>query len=1242
MSDTPNSTRELNKLSKAELIAKLASLQKSEDKGVILVKDDKPRMKIRINSFNGVDDDIDAVDWIELYELLTEEAFWPDLHKVRHLPSYLKGVAAKWYFSTIKGRIDHWETVKESFSSQFGACDKPSLEYINNLIWNPENESLIKYYQNKLSACSRAGLRGPLVIDALTGGLPDSYKIQTRMLDPKSEPQVWFDLVHRVHERSKTKESKKVKSHEINYLDKSKETTQGEITSLKQDISELKSIVMSLATKMGVSMNEKARQQCQHCHKVNHASDRCFKVIGYPTRKKENQLNQKNSDEVNNIDDEEVASLNEQEINKIETSTIDTELQNEINHLDFVELFIEDKIKVLALIDSGANISAIDQQICVDNNIPIVKRESKLIGATSKINSPGIANVRVKNGDKIVNIEAIVLDLARQKFILGRKQFHLFDIELKGPNIIKQNQTEQIPTINSVEELVLIEELNTKYKEAFGSHDFNVGLCNLVTCQIRLEGNTKPINSRPRRLSLALQKEEESQIQELLDNKLIRPSYSNWASGITFAIREGRRPRLCGDYRYLNQKTIPDCYPIPNIENILLQFKGATIYSTLDVVRGYNHIEIREQHRYLTAFTTNIGLFEWNRMPFGLKNAPAIFQRLMDRILKTHHDYCRVYFDDIIVYSNSISSHLIHLENIYKTLIKFKIKLKYSKCQFLKESVTFCGYQVNGNKITRDSKFLEAIQAIERPKDIKTLQSFLGLANYGRRFIANFADLSKPLNDLRKKNVQWKWENEHEKAFMNLKKLLIELPELYLFDHRLDTVLFCDASQSAIAGVLCQKADNLRVVGYYSKTLTQTQTKYNIYTKELLAIVKSVEFFKQFLHGIVFKVHTDNSALAFFKSSKQVLDKYTRWLLFLEEFNIIIEHISGNQNTYADALTRLEQVRTQVNTLESDNKQKSVLKPEDVYRVLTRFHKQQGNHIGANKLSELVREKYKIKNLDELVELYLSKCKACQNVNQHTRRMGYSRPKPPGEPNTRWYSDLLGPFPVSNGKTTILVIIDHSSRFAQAHLMNSTTGESMKSIFELAFRVYGRPLTLVTDNESAFRSAVFKKFLQICGVEHILTPAHHSAANGIAERFNKTLLEALIKYSIDDPSREWSERVDEVVQRYNSTKHRVTKFKPVDLLNRTVDFSIANARTIKQQSYDANRTNRKRTPAYVRLGDKVLIDVPHRFQKKYAPRRQGPFKVTKLVNKEVFVTDREMPGVNKGASIHAKNTRVLA
>lgn len=461
------------------------------------------------------------------------------------------------------------------------------------------------------------------------------------------------------------------------------------------------------------------------------------------------------------------------------------------------------------------------------------------------------------------------MPLKAERFILGTQDFNKFGFSLQGEGLIPRNESESVLGLLLPELLSIntIEAINTKDKliqsdskekpesldslktfesrekleillkdncTLFSSHDFDVGSNDLLACYIHLKPDAIPHSVPPRRLSLKLQEEEAKQIKTLLEHKLIEPSFSCWATGITFDCREGKTPRLCGDYRVLNSRTISDKYPIPRIDCIIMNLKDAKIYPKLDLTRWYNNIKIAEKDRYKTAFITNKGLYQWTRMPFGLKNSPAVFQRYMEIVISKCSAFAKVYFDDILIFSYTKEEHLKHLEATLKELERFNVKLKKQKCIFMTETFFFCGYVISNGSIRRDKSFFDAIDRIQCPSSIKDLYKFMGLANYGRNFVQNFAQIEKPLNQRRKKDVQYIWEPMHQECFDKLKDILKSAPTLYLFDRRLPTILYTDASNYTIGAVLVQ----MRSQDPFSKGGESKKKRYRLDTTQKRLMIR--------------------------------------------------------------------------------------------------------------------------------------------------------------------------------------------------------------------------------------------------------------------------------------------------------------------------------------------------------------------------------------------------------------------
>lgn len=433
-------------------------------------------------------------------------------------------------------------------------------------------------------------------------------------------------------------------------------------------------------------------------------------------------------------------------------------------------------------------------------------------------------------------------------------------------------------------------------------------------------------------------------------------------------------------------------------------------------------------------------------------------------------------------------------------------------------------------------------------------------------------------------------------------------------------------------------------------------------------MVKGVAFFKQMLHGHPFVIVTDNSALSFIKSSKDSLDKYARWTIFLEEFDFRIEHRTGNNNIYADALTRLslddkDMVQQAsvfaISSYDLDEGKKFVAKlrhdvemkgegprtiPEQYKKfVLDHFHKEKHNHIGIKKMIVEMRRYCTVPKLQETVRHYLQGCKPCLVVNSKNKKEGLIQPMQPIGANLRWFSDVLGPLPPMTGENSIkysniLVIVDQTSRYGQAYVMASINTQDLIRKFTTAFEEYGRPLELITDNGPSYCSWLFKEFLRKNDIKHIVAPVHHQSSNGTAERFIKTIYEALLKEKVDGNA-DWAANLPQIIEKYNKTHHSITGRTPNDLLNGIGDKQSAIEKSIKQQQYDARRINKRRRPAKFTIGDNVLLDVPQQLQKKFSPKRIGPFKITAQNSKAIYKTDRPIPGHAWNSNIHANNLK---
>lgn len=345
---------------------------------------------------------------------------------------------------------------------------------------------------------------------------------------------------------------------------------------------------------------------------------------------------------------------------------------------------------------------------------------------------------------------------------------------------------------------------------------------------------------------------------------------------------------------------------MPRIDDTLDTLAGSEYFSTLDLLSGYWQVEVAEQDREKTAFATKEGLYEFKVMPFGLCNAPATFQRLMDLVLAgVKWTSCLVYQDDIIIFGRTLEAHLMNLQMVFEQLRQAGLRLKPTKCSFLQSKVLYLGHVVSKDGISTDPSKTEKVSSWPTPTSMQEVQQFLGLASYYRRFIRNFACIAKPLHLLTERGRPFKWSEECATAFAELKSRLVSAPILAFPDHSLPFTLDTDASHVGIGAVLSQVQDGQeRVVAYASRTLSKAERRYCVTRKELLAVVSFIQHFRHHLLGRHFRLRTDHGSLRWLQQFKEPEGQLARWLEQLQEYDFETIHRPGHKHANADALSR--------------------------------------------------------------------------------------------------------------------------------------------------------------------------------------------------------------------------------------------------------------------------------------------------------------------------------------------------
>ena len=399
----------------------------------------------------------------------------------------------------------------------------------------------------------------------------------------------------------------------------------------------------------------------------------------------------------------------------------------------------------------------------------------------------------------------------------------------------------------------------------------------------------------------------------------IRKSQSPAGYPILFVPKSDGGLRLCVDYRALNDITVKNSYPLPLIGELQDKLQGKKWFTKFDIPGAFNRIRMKKGDEWKTAFRTRQGLYEYLVMPFGLTNAPATFQAFIDNVLAEYLDeFVLVYIDDILVYSDTFEEHVEQVRKVLKKLEQAGLRLKMSKCSFHQKRVKFLGFIISDQGIEMDPEKVKSIIEWPTPTTKKEVQSFLGFANFYRRFIKDYSKTAAPLTGLTRNDVAFAWSPEAEASFRKLQKQFVSAPMLHQFNPELPIKVHTDASDGALGAVISQPAESTGTsiakkgrirwhpVAFHSRKLQDAETRYPIHDKELLAIVDAFHVWKVYLEGTKYQVQvmSDHKNLTFFLSTKELNRRLARWYEELATFNFRIDHVKGSENNAADALSR--------------------------------------------------------------------------------------------------------------------------------------------------------------------------------------------------------------------------------------------------------------------------------------------------------------------------------------------------
>jgi transposase InsO family protein len=741
-------------------------------------------------------------------------------------------------------------------------------------------------------------------------------------------------------------------------------------------------------------------------------------------------------------------------------------------------------------------------------------------------------------------------------------------------------------------------------------------------------------------------------LREKLDKDLkkgyIRPSSSPAGFPILFVPKKNGPPRMCVDYRKLNNITIKNRYPLPNITELRDRLSRAKIFTAMDLRDGYHLIRIKKGEEWKTAFRTRYGHYEYTVMPFGLTNAPATFQELINNVLRAHLDiFVVAYLDDILVYSENEEDHVEHVRTVLRCLSKYNLRVKPEKCKFHKKEVDFLGYIVGVDGVRMSEEKIKVVKEWPQPKTVKEIQSFLGFLNFNRQFIKDYSKIAIPLTKLTRKDTPFEWSKEAEDAFQTLKKASIEPPCFRIFQAGQPLRFETDASDLALGGCASQLHEGKwHPIAYYSRKFSGPEERYDVHDKELLAIVACLQHWRVYAESCSeLTIFTDHKNLVNFTTTKVLNRRQVRWSEMLGQYKFKIVYTPGKDNGRADALSRRhdiagtkEIIDTAILKVNDDgslgpaktlnNLMMTITHevPEELQEAIIAQHHDDPvhGHPGIGRTMELIKRNYEFPGMKDKIASFIAKCADCQK-NKHSTHAPYGEMQAMELPDAPWSDismDFVTGLPVSRDPVTkvsydaILIVIDRYTKQVEyiAFRKDYTAVQLAHIMNDRIIRHHGIPKSIISDRDKLFTSNFWTTLLAAIGTKKKLSTAYHPQTDGQTERTNRTM-KAYLRIYVNEQQNNWVSLLPMAQMAYNNKLSESTGQTPFyanhgrhpNLFTRTfpsqkTEAAIATADELKTvheslkatlekaQRQSISYVNKKRkTAPQLKKGDKVYL-----------------------------------------------------
>lgn len=1133
--------------------------------------------------------------WFTSFEETADLCRWNEMQKIVYLKKLLRGSAK--LFANYECHARSWEELKKALIDEFGpTMNSRQVHKELSAMSKKSNESYQEYVYRVLELASHSDMELESKIQYIIDGIKDEEAHKAILYGATTIKEL----------------RQRLKQYEIQQTNRSK--TKQSMFNKKKNLGTTHSSDKGSAD---LTTAKKSVRRCFNCGDLNHLGKDC------PSKSK--GVKCYTCGEFGHVASE--CSKGSKTATKNPTTRVDAlRTDNDKKTYKTVNILGKDTI---AVIDPGSDLHLVRSSFYVQLGAPTIRPEIiKFSGVGSTERSTlgrFAAKIRIDDLEVVLNIDIVPDQYTGHDLIIGGELSDFAEVRIhkqkatlaKLDESIEETAAETLKEKNSGWSEVLCIEIqhdidNDKQDETVSlEHVTDLVTKEQVQKMVRDYHPEKvkdsgvvmhlvlkdevPIHQNPRRLSAEQRKAVQKITDDWLKEGIIRPSNSEYASPIVLVKKKNGDYRLCVDYRRLNKKIVRDRYPLPLMEDQLDKLSEAKVYCTLDLKDGFFHVPVGESSRRYTSFVTPDGQFEFLKAPFGLCNSPAVFQRHIRAVFREllARDVVLTYLDDLIVPAKDEAECVHKLNQVLSTASDYGLKINWRKCDLLVQRVEYLGYIIEAGTVRPSARKVSAVARFPKPTSVKDVQCFLGLTGHFRKFVPQYATIARPLSQLLKNGVTFVFGEDQERAFDQLKTILIKDPVLKLYKIGAETEVHTDASQYGLGAILMQKdtEDNSwHPIHYASWKTIGAEERYTSYELEVLAIIKALRKFRVYLLGIPFRIITDCKAFVQTMSKKDACLRVAHWALQLEEFEYTVEHRAGTSMRHADALSRNpieclniqetpSAIIAQVRRAQEDDPdlQKHMLaakngKSQDFIitdgvlckenrgnplvvipgtmqqEMVIRSHER--GHFGWQKTERLMKQEYWFPQMRARIKQTIDNCVHCLLAEKKQGKAeGWLHPVEKGDrPLDTYHIDHLGPIPsTKKSYAHILVVVDGFSKFIWLYPTKSTTSEEVINRLEKQAVNFGNPRRIVSDRGTAFTAHAFREYCKREGIEHVLITTGVPRGNGQVERMNRIIIAMLTKLSLPKAD-EWFKHVNKVQQFINSSHSRSTGTTPFELL----------------------------------------------------------------------------------------------